>query len=135
MGIFKRIATPTKRALRDLFADTDLAVTVVYKKYSGQGEFDRSLGYAPDTYTNYSDIKAIRLRHTKKSAEASQSKVEAGDEVFMFQSEDMPYGMSLKDLIVDEDGNEIGIAAIDNIFNIAISVTSKGAKSIEGGGE
>lgn len=133
MGIFSRIATPTRRALRDLFSDSDLSVNVTYKKFTGQGLFDSSLGYVPSTYEDHV-VKAIRLRHNKKSAEMSEAPVEIGDEVFMFQAHLMPSGMSLKDLIIDEEGNEIKVKGIDNIFNIAISVSVEGGRSVEGSG-
>jgi len=119
--IFRQVKGPTESVLRQLLADTRLSEKVTYKRFDSEA-YDRSLRYNVASYTSYS-LTGINLRHNSKSVAVATSRVQVGEPVYVFNAEDIPDGISLKDVIVDENGNELKVKAIQNIFNIAVSVT------------
>ena len=126
MGFFSSIRGPIKSVLSDIMGDQDLNSVVTYKKYTGQA-FDDTLGRTANTYTEL-EVTGVKLRHTFKSMQMSQHDVQVNDDLFMFDFEDIAelWPLSTKDQIVGEDGEVYKIKAIDDIFELAVSVTVEG---------
>ena len=124
--IFDAIQDPLRKLIAELMRTENLREKVVYKRYTGQG-FDASVGYTVNTYEE-SELYAVRMRHNKNSVKMSASDVQVGDVLFLFDGASFPADSSLKDLVVDAAGNELGIKGIDPIFDFAVSVTIVGAK-------
>lgn len=125
MGLFGQVFPQIQAVLTQLFADDVLPEDVTYRKYSGQ-TFDAGLGRAIDSYDE-TPLVAVRLRHNQRSQSVSNTQVEVGDNLFMFDFRGFPTGYSLKDQIVDAGGLTYDIKGIDNIFELAISCTVKGS--------
>ena len=119
--IFRQVKGPTESVLRQLLADTRLSEQVTYKRFDSES-YNSSLGYNVASYTSYS-LTGINLKHNSQSVAVATTKVQVGEPVYVFNAEDMPDGISLKDVIVDSKGNELKVKAIQNIFDIAVSIT------------
>lgn len=128
MGLFGSVLPPISSLLRELTSDPDLIVAITYKRFDSQ-EFDASLGYNVNIYTDYAISGAIRLKHNVRSASVSSGEVDVGDQLFMLKAPDVPSNTSLKDLIVDEHGDTLKVTAIDNIFDLAYSFTVEGGRT------
>jgi len=126
MGLFGQVVPPIKKVLDALLADTQLRELVTYKKFASQ-EYDTVLKRNVVTTTDYAAVKAIRLRHTNESVQVFTGKLEVGDQLFIFKFDDLPTGLSLKDRIVDESSKIHNAKSVDNIFDIAITVTVDGS--------
>lgn len=124
MGLFGQVIPQIQAVLTQLFADDVLPEDVIYRKYSGQ-TFDTDLSRTIDSFDE-TPLVAVRLRHNQRSVAVSNSKVEVGDNLFMFDFRGFPTGYSLKDQIVDGAGVTYDIKGIDNIFELAMSCTVKG---------
>lgn len=105
--------------------DDDLAVEVTYRKFVSQ-DYNESLGYNEDIFSETTPTVA-RLRHTVASALVGVGDIQAGDQVYMMRAEDAPSGMSLKDEIINEDGETQKIKDITPIFGLAVLVTVEAA--------
>lgn len=123
---YTAIRYPVKTLVRALLSDVNLREKVLYRRYTGQA-YDPAAGYTKSTYDD-SYMYAARMIHNQISVAASSSDVEVGDVAFLFHGDDFPQESSLKDLIVDSDGNELGLKGIDPIFELAVSVTVLGTK-------
>lgn len=125
MSLFSQVFPQIRAVLTALFNDDVLPEDVTYRSYAGQ-TFDSGAGRAIDAYDE-TTLVAVRLRHNKRSQSVSNTQVEVGDVLFMFDFRGFPVGYSLKDQIVDEAGLKYDIKGIDNIFELAISCTVKGS--------
>lgn len=128
MGLFGQLIPPTKRVLNLLLNDPQLRKIVTYRKWVSSG-FDNSVGHNVDVYTNTASLRSLRLRHNSRSVSVATGNVQVGDEVFVFLAEDFPSDTSLKDLIVGPDNVTMKVKDINDIFDIAYSVT------VESGGK
>lgn len=126
MSLYTQVAGPTKAFLRQLMADKDLSKPIVYKRYI-KTEFDSVKGHNVTTWKEF-PMLATKLLHNQRTVDASNSKIEVGDSLFLIQGVDAPTGMTLKDQIVDEDDVKFRLKGIDNIFGIAVSITVDGWK-------
>ena len=124
--IFAAIQDPLKQLVAELVRAERLREEVTYRRYTGQ-VFDKNVGYTVNTYDN-DKLGAVRMRHTQSSVKVSTSNVQVGDVLFLFDGVSFPVDSSLKDLVVDAKGNELGIKGIDPIFGFAVCVTIAGAK-------
>jgi len=125
MAFFNRIQGPVTKVIKDLKTDPGLSEVVTYEKYTGQ-VFDQTLGHNVDSYTTPMP-RAVRLRHSQKSASVlGNALIEKGDLLFLFAFEDLS-SPSMKDLLVDADGNKFRIKSIDPIFGLAYSITVEGS--------
>lgn len=125
MSLFSQVFPQIRAVLTALFNDDVLPEDVIYRSYSGQS-FDSGEGRAIDSYDE-TTLAAVRLRHNQRSQSVSNTQVEVGDNLFMFDFRGFPTNYSLKDQIVDADGLTYDIKGIDNIFELAISCTVKGS--------
>lgn len=125
MSLFSQVFPQIRAVLTALFNDEVLPEDVIYRSYAGQS-FDSGEGRAIDSYDE-TTLVAVRLRHNQRSQSVSNTQVEVGDVLFMFDFRGFPTGYSLKDQIVDADGLTYDIKGIDNIFELAISCTVKGS--------
>ena len=121
MGIFEQIRGPVESFLDQLLDSTEFSEEVTYRKWTGES-FNSTLGYNVATYEG-STLKAARLRHNSRSVAVASADLQIGDEVFIFKSQHMPSEMSIKDLIVDENGITMKVKAFENIFNMAHAIT------------
>ena len=121
MGIFEQIRGPVESFLDELLGSIEFSEEVTYRRWDGES-FNSTLGYNVATYTE-SVLKASRLRHNSRSVAVATADLQAGDEVFAFKSEHVPTGMSLKDLIVDENSVTMKVKALDNVFDMVHFVT------------
>lgn len=124
--LFDAVQEPLKAVVAELLRSKG-AEKVTYKRYTGQAAFDKSVGFATNTYDEI-PLYAFRMRHNQNSVKVSTSDVQVGDLLFLFSGASFPTDTSLKDVVVDAAGNELGIKGIDPIFSIAVSVTIAGAK-------
>ena len=121
----QQISVPILQFLQGMvFTDPVLKERVTYRSFTGQS-FDRSVGYNVNTYSD-KKIKAVRMKHNKRSSESVWGKVEIGDVLFVFLYEDMPTGLSQKDIIVDNDDNLFKIKDITPLMEIVILITVEG---------
>lgn len=121
MSYFSAIIEPTKQMLEKLLGDPNFREKITYKRYVGQ-HFDTVLGYNVDT-TIDTALYAVRMKHTRASVKVAQSDVEVGDMLFLFAKDSFPADVSLKDAVVDANGNVLGIKGLDPVFGIAVIVT------------
>lgn len=126
--LFEHIEWPVRQFLAKLVADPKLREEVTYKRYKS-AEHNRTLGHKVIIYDNFT-LYGVRMRHTKKSAFVSTGEVEVGDELFVIRGSDAPINMSLKDQLVDAEGNTLAIKWIDNVFNLAMLITIEGGRSV-----
>jgi len=105
----------------------DFNEKVTYRRYTGQA-FDKTVGYVKNTYEDIKGLNAVRMRHTRESVKASTSDVQVGDLLFLFDAATFPSEPSLKDLVVTEAGDELGVKGLDEILTFAVSVTIVGVK-------
>ena len=127
MSFFSQIEGPTKAVLDQIFADPDLAKEITYRRFKSQ-QFDPAVK-ANVTLTDDIKLTVVRLSHTTASQLVGQGPIQVGDELYLINGPDVPEGMSMKDDIVDENGQEQTIKSINDIFGLATSVT------IDSGGE
>jgi len=125
--IFSSIQDPVHSLVAELMRSEEFNEKVTYKRYTGQA-FDSDVEYTKNVYDTTKELDAVRMRHTKESVKVSASDVQVGDLLFLFDASAFPSECSLKDLVVDADGNELGVKGIDRILNFAVSVTIVGAK-------
>lgn len=124
MALYTQIEGPVLRILNVLMADEQLAEDLEYHLFAGQA-FDDSVGYNVDTY-EVSNVRAVRLRHSLKSASVATGEVQSGDMFFLFRFADLPATISKKDRLVDANGIEFHIRGIDKVFGLAISISVDG---------
>jgi hypothetical protein len=125
-GLFEQIKAPVTDVVKWLLSDKHLRKDITYKRYDSAA-FDDSVGYRVTQYTDFV-IGAIRMRHNKESAAISESEVEVGEELFLIDADGAPDNMSLKDQIIDEDGNLLQVRGVTDIFGLAVMVDYSGSK-------
>lgn len=123
---FSSIREPVKQLLNTLMSDDRYREEVTYRKFVSSS-FDSALKRNVDVYEN-TPLVGVRMRHNKNSVKVATSPVEVGDLLLLFRGEGFPIGTSLKDLVKDAAGIELGVKAIDPVFDLAVSVTMVGAK-------
>ena len=123
--IFSSIQEPLHSLVAELIRSEEVNEEVVYRRYNGQA-FDPVVKYTKNKYKD-TPLSAVRMRHSKESVKVSTSDVQVGDLLFLFDGSTFPAEHSLKDIVVDEAGNELGVKGIDRIFDFAVSVTIVGA--------
>lgn len=116
---------PAKQLMTRLLGDDNFREEVTYKRYRDEA-FDAEEGMSVVVYDEFV-LYAARMKHTRDSMRVASSEVEIGDVLFMFGG-DFPSGFSTKDIIEQSDGDELGIKAIDPIFDVATLVTVVGGK-------
>lgn len=125
MGFFTQIQGPIRAVIDQIISDQNLHEKITYRRY-GSDDFDRELGHNVALYTNTA-FYAVRLKHTDKSIQVlGIADLQIGDFLFMCRASDMPTGYSLKDQIVDVESRTLKIKKIDNIFDLAFSITVEG---------
>lgn len=128
MGIFSQITRAVESILPKLFGDTDLAVDITWKLFES-AIFDPDAQVNVETYAE-STIAAIRIKKDVGSMRSRQIppgpwNMAVGDVVFLFQSDNVPSGASIKDLIVDA-GYTYGVEKITPIFGLITQVEVRG---------
>jgi hypothetical protein len=126
MTLFSAILTPSRQLMALLRSDNNFREQLVYKEYTGE-TFDEGSGHTVNTYNSHT-LYGVRMYHNQESVRAATSEVEIGDMLFMFLHEEFPEEYSLKDVIVDGEGNILGVKGIDPVFTVAVVVTVSGAK-------
>jgi hypothetical protein len=128
MGIFGQVQGPVSGIIRTLVSDKDLRSVVTYRKFAGKKWDDDSEGQVA-TFTEYPDLKVIRLSHNSKSVDNFEGvNLQVGDQLYLLDFGDAPAGISLKDEIVSEFGYTQKVKGIQPIFGLALAIT------VEGGG-
>ncbi len=125
VGIISRVRTPVMNVIDMFLADTMIAESLTYRKFRGQA-FSEEEGHNVDTFDE-STVTGLRLRHTLRTASASQGNVEKGDQFFLFRLDAIPSGFSMKDKIVDLNDAIFSITAIDRILDLAVTFTVDGS--------
>lgn len=128
MGIFGQVKSAVSSILPGLFADPDLAIDVTWKMFAGS-VFDEAQGVNVETYTDYA-LSAIRVEKEigsiqTRAAPPGPWMMSIGDVVYLFKSEDVPAGASIRDSLVDGEYT-YGIKKIFPIFNLITKVEVKG---------
>ena len=128
MGFFSQITRAVDSILPKLFDDDELAVDITWRLFES-AVFNPDTQVNEETYTE-STIAAIRLKKDIGGMRYRQLppgpwNMAVGDVVFLFQSDNIPSGASIKDLIVDA-GYSYGIEKITPIFGLITQVEVKG---------
>ncbi len=128
MGFFSQITRAVDSILPKLFGDKDLADDITWKLFES-AVFNPTTQVNEETYAE-STITAIRIKKDVGSMRSRQLppgpwNMAVGDVVFLFQSDDIPSGASIKDLLVD-GGHTYGIEKITPIFGLITQVEVKG---------
>lgn len=131
--MFRQIQSAVNSILPKLFEDDGLYVEVTYKKFVSD-TFDPAQGFNVEQYTDH-EVRAIRLAATisitKRGGiryDPGTLSMQRGECVFMFQPGDLPSGLSLRDVIV-QDGRNYAILNIENIFGLALKIQASGAET------
>lgn len=133
MSIFSQIRSSVNSILPSLFGDDDLTTTVTWKVFVSD-EFDESQGINVDTYRDYAGIKAIKVEKEMHGSGnylaanvASQMGITLGDNVYLFQADDIPTGASIRDVIVETDyGMQYSVKKIFPVFGLITKVEVQG---------
>jgi hypothetical protein len=125
------LAPAINATLKMLTQDPLLRKVITYRHYTGQQEFNETLGYPEDGKQDY-QIVSIPLRHDEKSVQLyGESRVQVGDLLYIIRARDLTdAGLSRaditqKDVIIDED-ETLKIQDISWILNFAVSITVAG---------
>lgn len=123
MGLLDDVSSSIDGVLDDLYSDASLTRDVVYRKFVSR-EYDEAKGYNVPVYTDL-PIKAIRLRHNVESVKHETGSVAVGDVYYMFETDSMPSGMSMSDVIQD-NGKELTLKSINDGFQFVYLITVSG---------
>ena len=130
MGIFSQIQGAVDSILPQLYEDEDLTTVVTWKKFS-TSEFDHDAGVNVDAYTNYADIKAIKVEKEIGSRDMWRGNTQgilsiaSGDVVYLFQDRNVPEGASIRDLIID-GAFTYSVKKIFPVFGLIVKVEVEG---------
>lgn len=119
--LFSGVKSQIKPVLNMLCTSKLTKRTISYFRHDSDA-FDSVAGAGKATFTEYTSIKAARLPHTKRSASAMNSQVEAGDTFYLIRSKNIPTGSSLKDEIEDA-GQRYKITDLYEIFDLGVVAT------------
>jgi len=131
MSLFKQIKSSVNSILPRLYSDADLTTTVTWQVFK-ESVFDESLGVNVDDYTNYTNLKTIRVEKEIGASKfsgvnlASQFGVGSGDIVYLFRYDDVPAGASIRDIILESNGMRYGVKRIYPVFGMIVKVEVKG---------
>lgn len=130
MGIFTQIKSAVDSILPQLYEDDDLTSTVTWKKFADSA-FNVDLGVNEDTYTEYKDIKAIKVEKEVGSFNPQRTfppgpwSMASGDVVYLFRDESIPDGASIRDMIVD-GSYTYSVKKIYPVFGLIVKVEVEG---------
>lgn len=130
MGIFAQIQSAVDSILPQLYEDDDLTSVVVWKKFA-DSNFDEDEGVNVDSYTDYEDIKAIRVEKEIGSNSPGRTyppgpwSMASGEVQFLFQYDSVPVGASIRDLIVD-GSLTYSVKKIFPVFGLIVKVDVEG---------
>jgi hypothetical protein len=133
MGIFAQIQSAVDSILPQLYEDEDLTTIVTWRKFS-DSDFDEDAGVNVDTYTDFTNITAIKVEKEVSSRSLWQTGqtsgswgIASGDVIFLFRDQHVPEGVSIRDLIVDNDtGYTYSVKKIFPVFNLIVKVEVSG---------
>jgi len=89
------------------------------------------LGVNEETYTDFSDISAIKVEKTVGTKRWQQGNTGAvwdlssGDVVYLFRDQNVPSNVSTRDLIVD-GGNTYSVTKVYPVFGLIVKVEVEG---------
>lgn len=130
MAIFGQIKSAVNSILPQLYGDAELTTTITWKKFA-DSEFDEDEGVNVDTYTDYTDIKAIKVEKEVGTTNPRTSYptgiwgMASGDVVYLFQDASVPDGASIRDLIID-GSYTYSVKKIFPVFNLIVKVEVQG---------
>jgi hypothetical protein len=130
MGIFAQIQSAVDSILPQLYEDDDLTSVVVWKKFTSS-DFDEDEGVNVDVYTDYEDIKAIKVEKEIGSNSPGKTyppgpwSMASGEVQYLFQHDDVPEGASIRDLIVDGSFT-YSVKKIFPVFGLIVKVDVEG---------
>jgi len=134
MGIFAQIQSAVNSILPQLYEDEDLVTVVTWKRFAGS-VFNESEGVNQETYTDFTNISAIKVEKTVGARRFSQNSavnevarawdLTSGDVVYLFRHENVPTGVSVRDLIVD-GAVTYSVKKVFPVFNLIVKVEVEG---------
>ena len=130
MGIFAQIQSAVDSILPQLYEDEDLVNRVTWKVFS-DSEFDEDQGVNVDTYTDHTDIPAIKVekqvgtRDMWRGNTTGLLSIASGDVVYLFRDSGVPTGSSIRDLIIDGSFT-YSIKKIWPVFGLIVKVEVEG---------
>jgi hypothetical protein len=113
-----------------LYEDEDLTSIVTWKKFA-DSVFNESLGVNEDTYTDYSDLSAIKVEkeigysNPQRTYPPGPWSMASGDVVYLFRDASVPDGASIRDLIVD-GSITYSVKKIYPVFGLIVKVEVEG---------
>jgi len=133
MSIFSQIRGAVNSILPSLFGDPDLTTTVTWRVFQNS-EFDEDQGVNVDTYVDFKTISAIKVEKEMHGSGnylaanvASQMGITLGDNIYLFQAEDVPTGASVRDVIVETDVSmTYAVKKIYPVFGLITKVEVQG---------
>jgi hypothetical protein len=127
MSFFGQVRQPLQQVLALVLTDPHLSELVTYRRFLDRDMDDTNQMVV--TYTDFPNIRGVRLRESMMGSYtgAIAATLQTGADLFMFKFRDVPTGYSLKDRIVDSAGIVHTPKAIENIFDLAISVRLDGS--------
>jgi len=114
-------------ALQVVLGDPTLRETITYKRYDGR-VWSEAEGAQVTTYVD-KDITVVKIDHTVKSTLVQAGSVEVGDHAYLFEFADALAGMSLKDIVVNEDGEVESVKQVTPFYGLAVAITVDGGDS------
>jgi hypothetical protein len=130
MGIFSQIQGAVNSILPQLYNDPDLITTVTWKRFL-KSEFDEDAGVNVETYTDFTEISAIKVEKEIGSKNLYRSETRgswtmaSGEVVYLFQDGNVPENASIRDLIVD-GSYTYSVKKIFPVFNLIVKVEVEG---------
>ena len=137
MAIFKQIQGAVNSILPTLYDDEDLTVDITWKRFKGS-VFNEDEGVNEDTYTDFTDISAIKVEREMGSKDSGRTfppgpwSIASGDVQYLFQFGDVPEGASIRDLIVEVVGGQTityNVKKIYPVFGLIVKVDVLGYAS------
>ena len=128
MGLFGQVRSTVIATLPTFFEDDEATTEVTWKLYGGSN-YNSTLGYNVETWTEYT-LTAIKIEKVEGSKKTklyppAGGSMATGDMVFLFKSPDLPTGASGRDLIVD-GSITYAVEKILPVFNLITKVEVKG---------
>lgn len=134
MGIFSQIQSAVDSILPQLYEDDDLVTIVTWRRFAGSA-FNEVLGVNEETYTNFPNIRAIKVEKVVGARRFNQSNaanevmrtwdLTSGDVVYLFRHQYVPSDVSTRDLIVD-GVNTYSVKKVFPVFNLIVKVEVEG---------
>jgi hypothetical protein len=130
MPIFGQIQNAVNSILPQLYGDPQLTTTITWKKFS-DSNFDEDAGVNVDTYTDFTDIKAIKVEKEVGSTNPRSSyptgiwSMASGEVVYLLQDVSVPDGASIRDLIID-GVYTYSVKKIFPVFGLIVKVEVQG---------